>query len=178
MRNILFALVAAFAVMTSFSTDASAQRRCGDYIHNGTMYISSSPGSHCGRQHGWQRNQHGKRHWGQNRHQTRPYYVSQPRARTVRHSAPRVVVVRQGSHSHGVVRGAVSHQSSRAVSRPLPPLQPQVPGPHIRSNPGATPVSTAADVRYTGPMGGCARSDGSRGRPGLTPSGEPACYRF
>ncbi len=63
----LMTLALALFALFSLVPEASAARRCGDFIYNGTIYVASNARD-CDRAFGWQQGPHG-RYWGPRNYQ-------------------------------------------------------------------------------------------------------------
>ncbi|TSC61914.1 MAG: hypothetical protein Athens041674_621 [Parcubacteria group bacterium Athens0416_74] len=74
--RLLFGMALLAVSQMAMSLEASAQRRCGDFIQNGTIYVASRARD-CDRGTSWQRDRRGNRIWGMSRASShRSYYKS------------------------------------------------------------------------------------------------------
>lgn len=64
--KLFFGLAMLAISQMAMSNEASAQRRCGDFIQNGTIYVASRARD-CNRGTAWVRDSRGQRHWGTSR---------------------------------------------------------------------------------------------------------------
>ena len=179
MRTLMLSasLVVGTLVLTAL-TPADAQsrsRQCSDdnsRFVNGYGWVCRQP------QYRQPRHVGSPRHYIPPRHNQRQYQQPQQRAYYLPRPQQQVAYGHSGYEmsQQRVTRSQSAHGSRAVAARRMPPLQPQVPPPGMRSSQGAIPVDTAIGIRHAG--GGAPRGDGSRGRAGLSPDGRPACYRF
>lgn len=111
MKNLVSAFGAALVALVSFASDASAQRRCGDFIQNGTIYVASRARD-CDRGTAWRRDSRGQRHWSTTNH-GHAYYRS--RGTVV---ARREFAERRASYSVATA----AHRSVVATGAPAAPV--------------------------------------------------------